>query len=215
MNGRKWTIWLSSGLIVLLAVTGYFALAADAGSKEEPTVTLSYINDVAAPKTMAEIDTLFEEKQAELDEELTKRVNELSGDLDSMAAQYRNTLAGAIVSDTVIDQIAQKVVSQMGGSAVGNSNSGSSSEASGWSVVSIEAGKTLTGKVGCEVILRIGSATCVASGTPGIINLSDGTDLANGGDLKQNNLYIVTVNGRGIKTADGCTVLVSGSYTIG
>lgn len=209
MNGRKWTIWISSGLLILMGITGYFAIAADSGSREDPVVTLSYINDVIGPQTIQEIDAIFEEKKGTLDEELDKRLNDLSGEMDRMAAQYRNTLAGAIVSDAVVDQIAQKVVESMGGSG-----GGSASSTASWSVVQIEAGKTLTGSVGCEVILRIGAATCVASGTPGIINLSDGTDLANGGELKTNNLYIVTVNGRGVASSGGCTVLVSGSYTI-
>ena len=55
MNKRKWTIWLSAALLVVLAVSGYFAIAAEYGSKEDPLVTLSYINEVLSPQTMEAI----------------------------------------------------------------------------------------------------------------------------------------------------------------
>ena len=83
-----------------------------------------------------------------------------------------------------------------------------------WTVIRMTSGQTLTAEVGCEMLLRFGSAQCVASGSPGLINLSSGTDLANGGNLSTNNLYIVTIQGRGIQATSDATLLINGTYTI-
>ena len=73
----------------------------------------------------------------------------------------------------------------------------------------------LTGQVGCEIMLRVGTATCVASGAPGLVDSTGGTTLANGNALVTNHLYLVTVDTRGVTaTADTVKLLVRGSYTI-
>ena len=69
-------------------------------------------------------------------------------------------------------------------------------------------------EVGVQAILRVGQATCVAAGTPGLIDLSNGETLENGGALAANHLYTASIQGRGIYTAQGCTLLIAGSYTI-
>lgn len=217
MNMRKWTVWLTAGLLIVLAVTGYFAIAAEVGSKQDPLVTVSYL-DVIAGETMAKIDAQFAEKKTQLDQEIDARLASLTGDIDKRVAEYKASLGAEKVSDAVIDSIAEAVLAQMKAEGIGQTPetppaTGEQGQAT-WKVVTLEAGKTLVGQVGCEIILRLGSATCVASGSPGLINLSDGTDLPNGGALKTNNLYIVTINGRGITSSEKFTALVSGSYSI-
>jgi hypothetical protein len=81
-------------------------------------------------------------------------------------------------------------------------------------VVKVDKGKQLIGNVGCEIVLRLGTAKCYASGSPGLINLSDGDDLPNGGQLSSNSLYLVTVDGRGFTATANVTALVMGPYTI-
>ena len=64
-------------------------------------------------------------------------------------------------------------------------------------------------------MLRVGTATCVASGAPGLVDSTGGTTLANGNALVTNHLYLVTVATRGVTaTADTVKLLVRGSYTI-
>ena len=53
-----------------------------------------------------------------------------------------------------------------------------------------------------------------SAGTPGLIDLSNGETLANGGALAANHLYAVSVQGRSIYTAQGCTLMIAGSYTV-
>lgn len=84
-----------------------------------------------------------------------------------------------------------------------------------YSVVTLTSGQTLTGAVGCEIMLRIGSASVSASDSPGLVDTTDASSLNNGSALKTNHLYMVTIAGNGIKaTAATVKVIVRGSYTI-
>ena len=66
-----------------------------------------------------------------------------------------------------------------------------------------------------EVMLRVGSAVCVSPSAPGLINETTGAVLNNGGTLVTNNLYMMTIEGRGVQaTAATTKVLVRGTYTI-
>lgn len=82
-------------------------------------------------------------------------------------------------------------------------------------VVTLSEGQTLTGDIGCEVMLRVGSAVCVSPSDPGLIDETAGTTLAGGGALVQNHLYMMTIEGRGVRATAGTTkVLARGSYTV-
>ena len=95
------------------------------------------------------------------------------------------------------------------------SGGGSAGTASSFAVVTIPAGKTLVGDIGCEVMLRVGSASCVSPSTPGLIDETTGGTLENGKALVKNHLYMMTIEGRGVKAGSGTVkVLVRGSYTI-
>lgn len=65
-------------------------------------------------------------------------------------------------------------------------------------------------------MLRIGSASCVSPSNPGLIDETAGTTLNNGGALSTNHLYMMTIEGRGVKAgADTTKLLVRGTYTVG
>ena len=104
-----------------------------------------------------------------------------------------------------------QIAQQMGGhGSVGTTASSS------FVVVTLSNGQTLKGDIGCEVMLRVGTAVCVASSTPGLVDESAATTLNNGGALVQNHLYLMTIENRGVKaTAATTKLLVRGSYTIG
>lgn len=108
--------------------------------------------------------------------------------------------------DGVADTYAQEVESLMG------SSGGSASSV--FSVVTVKAGQQLLGSTGCELLLRSGSATCVAASAPGLVDSTDGSTLAAGGAVQPNHLYLITADGRGLKATADATVMVRGSYTI-
>lgn len=113
--------------------------------------------------------------------------------------------------DQEIDKRNQEIVDAVGGQAAG----GESGAVNTFSVVTLTNGQVLTGGIGCEVMLRVGSAVCVSPSNPGLINETDGTVLNNGGALVTNHLYMMTIEGRGVKaTAATTKVLVRGTYTV-
>ena len=94
----------------------------------------------------------------------------------------------------------------------GGTGSASSAE---FTVVTLSKGQTLTGDIGCEVMLRIGSASCVSPSNPGLIDETTAAALNNGGALAVNHLYMMTIEGRGVKAGAATTkLLVRGTYTI-
>lgn len=88
------------------------------------------------------------------------------------------------------------------------SEGGSVSTADGFSVVTLTEGQTLYGAVGCEVMLRVGSAVVTSPSAPGLIDSTDGTTLNDGGSLVKNHLYMMTIDERGVKAASATTKLL-------
>jgi len=84
-----------------------------------------------------------------------------------------------------------------------------------FSVVTLSNGQVLTGEIGCEVMLRVGNAVCTSPSAPGLIDETNASTLNSGGALLQNHMYMMTIEGRGVKaTSDTVKVLVRGGYTV-
>ena len=85
----------------------------------------------------------------------------------------------------------------------------------GFVLVTMKKGETLKGTVGTEVMLRVGTATCMASSAPGLIDTTSAGSIDNGAALSKNHLYMMTIEERGVKaTAATVKVLVRGTYTV-
>jgi len=119
---------------------------------------------------------------------------------------------------SIMDQVDQKIAArntqiaqQMSGQGAGTGTEAVST----FTVVTMSQGQVLTGDIGCEVMLRVGTAACVSPSNPGLIDETAASVLNNGGALVQNHLYMMTIEGRGVKaTAATTKLLVRGSYTI-
>ncbi len=136
-----------------------------------------------------------------------------TGDPLVTLSYLNETFLGNILSavDQKIAARNSQIVQQLGGSV----STGATSTASTFTVVTLSNGQTLTGQIGCEVMLRVGSAVCVSSSAPGLIDETAASTLNNGGGLVQNHLYMMTIENRGVKaTAATTKLLVRGSYTI-
>lgn len=149
--------------LVLCAVLGLTALSAAVyaavsyGSKDDPLITKSYLEDVLQPQLEAEFE-------AELDAALAEVDAEQSGD---------------------------------------------------FVVITLSTGQTVTCGVGCEVMLRIGSASAVGPDYPVLVDTTAGESAANGTAMKTNHLYMVTIEGNGFKAGSATTkLLIKGDYTI-
>ena len=117
--------------------------------------------------------------------------------------------------DTILTKVDQKIAarnSQIAQELGGQSASGT---ALTFTVVTLSKGQVLTGDIGCEVMLRVGTASCVSPSSPGLIDEASASTLHNGGALVQNHLYMMTIEGRGVQaTAATTKLLVRGTYTI-
>jgi hypothetical protein len=139
-----------------------------------------------------------------------------SSDDPLVTLSYLNDTYLSAVLTKVDAKIAQRNAALSGqlGQQTGTAASGSGTSAV-FSVVTLSSGQTLTGEIGCEVMLRVGTATCVAPSTPGLVDETAGSTLAGGKALTQNHLYMMTVEGRGVKaTAATTKLLVRGGYTV-
>lgn len=84
-----------------------------------------------------------------------------------------------------------------------------------FAVVTMSKGQQLIGDIGCEVMLRVGTAVCVSASKTGLIDQSDAIVLEDGDELVKNHLYMMTIEERGVKaTASTVKVLVRGTYTL-
>lgn len=114
----------------------------------------------------------------------------------------------------IMTQVDQKIAARNSQIAQQAGVSGTMSTAE-FTVVTLSKGQTLTGDIGCEVMLRIGTASCVAPSSPGLIDETTATTLNNGSALTANHLYMMTIEGRGVKAgADTTKLLVRGTYTV-
>lgn len=126
--------------------------------------------------------------------------------VDGKTAAYQQELVDKL--DQAIQSYSAKMEEIVG------AHSGSQNAAT-YTVVTLKKDQQMKMDIGCEVMLRIGTARCVSPSNPGLINTTSGATLNNDGELVVNNLYMATITGRAIKaTANTVKVLVRGGYTI-
>ena len=202
MNNRKWIKGIVCLLVAVLMIAGVYAATVEYGGQSDPLVTLSYINDILLPASQKEIDTKASQAQAQYAQALEQAKAETLQYIDRQLRESSNQK----LDPATLDQITAAVQVQLGSLQQGAGAS--------WAVVKIPAGKTVSCSVGCQMILRIGKAVCVAGGTPGLLDLSNGETLAGGKSLSANHLYQASIQNRGFSTAEGCTVLICGDYIL-
>lgn len=87
---------------------------------------------------------------------------------------------------------------------------------SGYEIVTVQAGSTIYGKQGSEIIIRSGQGMIVASAAGGVQDVTDGVDLSGGVNAPNNNLLLIPrEDGRGIQAVKTMVVMVRGGYTLG
>ncbi len=206
-SGQKtWKALTSILLLATLAFAGFIAIASEAGTSEDPLVSVSYLDTVLKPRFLEEANGIFEEKANVAVSEFEDRLNSALNEFDDKIAAYAAGNSDIFTSEEFVNRVADKVAEKVGNQA----GTGST-----FVRIELKAGQTLNMGIGCEVLLRTGSATCVSAGNPGLIDMSDSTELANGKALIKNHLYLCTfAEGRGIKATSNGFVFVRGSYTV-
>lgn len=129
--------------------------------------------------------------------------------IETKATQQQKDMTAQFTADLAKQKTE---ISQMVGSASG---SGGGSTQATYAVVTLSQGQQLKMEVGCEVMLRVGTATVVSGTSPGLIDVATAGERNNGLGLEKNHLYMATIPDRSVKaTAATVKVLVRGSYTI-
>lgn len=187
MKRNNWFFRLAALLMVSAALCTLTVLAVpgDVGSQDDPLVSLSYLQSVFLPEMLAKVDERVDERAAEANEQLRAQVN---ADIAALEEKY---------------------------AAAGETTGGASGTVDSFVVVTMTSGQVLYGEIGCEVMLRVGSASCVSPGSPGLIDETSASTLENGKALVKNHLYMFTIVNRSVKaTAATTKLLVRGTYTI-
>lgn len=184
MKKNRWPVRLAAGCLVALPLLGVAVAAGGQGSQSDPLVTLSYLTQQTTPSILAQVDSKITEREAELRGQLS----------------------------AVVDGYVQEVEDKL--SASGGGTAQPAGESAAYEVVELSAGQTITGSAACEFLLRTGTATCVSDSAPGLVDMTAGTTLANGGALTANHLYLATIEGRGVRASTAVTIMVRGEYTI-
>ena len=82
-------------------------------------------------------------------------------------------------------------------------------------VVTLSKGQILSLGVGCEMMLRVGSATVSSGSSPALVDITSGGSLNNGDGLVTNHLYMATIADRYLTaTADTVKIMVRGQYSV-
>lgn len=97
MKEKKWRTRLACGALVLVTVTGVALAAGTQGSRNDPLVTLSYLNDVLIPDLMARADIHIEEKANQLMEEARTGNKAVFGTVEVSAGSTISLTAGTQV----------------------------------------------------------------------------------------------------------------------
>lgn len=169
-HNNKWKIRLASGLLAGVCLCGA-ALAV--GDKNDPLVSLSYLNQTAIP-------------------EILQQVEDQAGDHQNNLVSKFNAAIDAYKSEK---------------------EQGSSSAT--YTVVTLKKGQKMKLGLGCEVMLRVGSAKVSSATSPALIDVSTGSSVGNGTALTKNHLYMATIVDRTLTaTSTTVKVLVRGNYTI-
>ena len=174
-NKKKWTGLMAAALAVT-CVAGGTVLAT--GDKNDPLVTLSYLEETVLPAILKQAEKTADSKKTEL-----------AGQFDQKLEAYQKQL---------------------------NQGAAGGSDTATYSVVTLSKNQQLKLEVGCEVMLRVGTATVVSNTEPGLIDVTTGGTLGNGKGLEKNHLYMATIADRAVKAgADTVKLLVRGGYTLG
>lgn len=116
---------------------------------------------------------------------------------------------------SIMKEVDEKIDARNTQIAAQVSGTSSAAAADTFTVVTLTDGQILKGDIGCEVLLRVGSAVCVSPSSPGLIDETDASILNSSGALVKNHLYMMTIEDRGVKaTAATTKLLVRGGYTI-
>ena len=133
----------------------------------------------------------------------------------SLGTQNDPLVTLSYLNERLYPQLVEKISEEADKAAEKYGKTLSGSGVDSYTVVTLTRGQKLVGDVGCEILLRVGTATVSCTDNPGLIDTTDASSLNNGTALTKNHLYMVTIAGGGISAgSDSVKVVVRGGYSI-
>lgn len=84
-----------------------------------------------------------------------------------------------------------------------------------YSIVHIDAGQSVIGEEGTEIIVRAGVVTAIDNGENGVSDITSGKDLMSGTEVGLNHLLLIPRDdGRGVKAWTESYLMVRGGYSL-
>ncbi|MBE6903521.1 MAG: hypothetical protein E7480_02830 [Ruminococcaceae bacterium] len=228
LKGKFRVITTAAVCTVITVSAVYIGFAADPGSAEDPIVTKSYVDNAITTALEnyiknSDLNSALSSAQAITD--IKQSILQAQQDVSSAqntASQAQDTANQAQSSANQAQSTAEQAQSnaQSTSSALQNiedklDNYINNDEKYGYKVINLQKGKLLSASEGTEIIIRSGAASCVSpSSSIGIYDYTDGSFCANGARLTNEHYYVFDRNGRGIRAASDCVLLIRGKYTI-
>lgn len=188
MNHSK-KIRIAIAVISFILLSGVTVFAASYDSSEDPLISLSYLTNIFKP----EIEQGYEERVAELEQRLKELENDFALSESDDEPIVDTTLASGDNGDNNISASAQ------------------------YEIVELSYGDALYAVTACDIMLRSGSAACIApDASQGIADYTDGYEVYNDQDIVKNHMLLIPRgDGRGLKAlSESVFVMVRGDYTI-
>ena len=215
MAQKKMVMGVAAFLLVSVMFVGWFALAADIGGESDPLVTLSYLKSLD-PRINELISTAVKDEADRYINEQNALLTAAQSEMEKLRAAMGESFdaASLLSNGEFLDSLATEVAGKIGGGGT---------LADTFKKVEVESGKSVYLGMGALLLLRQGSAVCVASGDPGLIDLTEAKPLNKDGALQQNHLYTMTIDPinldgtspfRGLKATSKVTVFILGVYNV-
>lgn len=141
----------------------------------------------------------------------------LLGGIGVYAATAYGTQSDPLITRSYLDQVFAPDMEALFQAELDSAVSALEGQVSGdeFTVLTLSQGQKVTCGVGCEIMLRIGTAKSTGADYPVLVDTTTGDSVADGQALTANHLYMVTIKENGI-TATSATVkvLIKGDYAV-
>ncbi|MBR5520294.1 MAG: hypothetical protein IKU55_06205 [Clostridia bacterium] len=198
-------------LVVILLTSGLIVAIADKeGTAEDPLIAKSYLDEVFTPQILAIVDAAVEELEEGYVGEIDALIAEYTAAIDEKINEWNAQTDSVISNEVFLKLLEEKLAEKVNSMSVLPASDGQT-----FRVITLKAGQKVVCEVGCEIMLRIGSAVATGSANPVLIDLVHNATVASGDALEKNYLYLVTIKNNGFTAGvDNTKVLIRGTYTI-
>ena len=86
MRKTHWPARAAAGCLVTLSLVGVAFAAGGQGSQSDPLVTLSYLTQQTTPAILSQVDSMVDEREAELEAQLSAVVDRYVQEVDTLAS---------------------------------------------------------------------------------------------------------------------------------